>query len=251
MAESFTMAEWALAVLGAMCCGISKAGLAGLGLLNVLIMASLIPGQASSGVVLPLLIGADIMAARKYRTAVQWPLILKVGVPMLVGVVVATFFMWQTRAKPDAFFSHIVGWLVLSLCVLQLIRQQWPALDARLPQSTLFAWCVGLLGGVATMLANAAGPISTLYLLIVGLGKKEFVHTMAWWFLILNLLKVPFMVALGLIGPGSLWLNVALFPAVAVGFWLGGRLLERVPQQLFNQLALALALFFAVNLLLK
>lgn len=247
----FTSFEWLQAAFAAVFCGVAKAGISGVGLLTVLLMANLIPGQASSGVVLPLLIAADILAASRYRKHVQWGQILRVGTPMLFGVALGTWFMAATQTRSASFFNHIVAGLVLLMCAVQLIRQHWPSLDERLPHSLVFAWIVGLIGGVATMLANAAGPISTLYLLILGLGKKEFIHTQAWWFLILNILKLPFSASLGLINLGSLSLNAVLLPPLALGFFLGGKLVERIPQQAFAQIVMVFAVCFAIYLLAK
>ena len=58
---ALTSWQWGLAILAGICCGIAKAGLAGVGMITVLLMAEIFPGKLSSGVVLPMLIFADIM----------------------------------------------------------------------------------------------------------------------------------------------------------------------------------------------
>ena len=59
------------------------------------------------------------------------------------------------------------------------------------------AWPFSWLAGSTTMIANAAGPVMTIYLLACRLPKFEFVGTAAWFFFAINLLKVPFSASLG------------------------------------------------------
>src|SRR5207302_9878449 len=128
-------------------------------------------------------------------------------------------------------------------------RQWRPSLFTHVPHRAWFAWTIGVWSGVTTMLANAAGPIMTLYLLAVGLPKWEFVGTAAFFFLAVNLIKVPFSVSLGLINSVSLLFNVVLFPAVALGIVLGRKLIDIVPQKLFEQLVLIFAALAALRLI--
>ena len=101
-----------------------------------------------------------------------------------------------------------------------------------------------------TMLANAAGPVMALYLLAVALPKAEFVGTAAWFFLLINVLKTPFSVQLGLINPASLSLNAVLLPAIVAGLFLGRILVVRPPQRWFDSLVLGFAILAALKLLL-
>ncbi len=246
----FSLFEWSLAVVAAFCAGVGKAGLAGVGMLNVVIMAWLVPGVASSGVVLPMLIAADLLAASVFGAKnVQWPLIRRLLGPMLLGVVLGWMALgWLSRASAHT-FTALIGWLVLGMIALQFVRRKFPAFDRSLPHSRLFGGVIGLLAGFATMLANAAGPIGSLYLLILGFAKKEFIATMAWLFLIVNLLKVPFSASQGLITPETLRFNVLLLPAIALGFFSGRRLINLLPQAPFERLIVALTVISALRLI--
>jgi uncharacterized membrane protein YfcA len=113
----------------------------------------------------------------------------------------------------------------------------------------VFGMTVGLLAGLATMIANAAGPISTIYFLILGFAKKEFIATMAWLFLIVNLLKVPFSAQQGLITAETLGFNALLLPATAAGFLLGRWAVARIPQKPFERVVLALTVVSALRLM--
>ena len=79
------------------------------------------------------------------------------------------------------------------------------------------------------MMANAAGPIFSLYALAIGLPKFEFVGTSAWFFFIMNLVKVPFSYGLGLIHGPTLRLNLVLLPPILLGIFIGRWLTQVVP----------------------
>ena len=108
---------------------------------------------------------------------------------------------------------------------------------------------MGLLAGVTTMVANAAGPIMALFLIAVSLPKLELVGTSAWFFFVINCLKVPFSVQLGLIHPGTLLLNAVLVPAIGAGLVAGRWCVTRIPQRLFDALLLAFAAIAALRLI--
>jgi uncharacterized membrane protein YfcA len=242
----FSSSQWLLAILAGFCAGFSKAGMAGLGMLTVMIMTHVIQGPASSGAVLPLLIFADIMAAGFFRQEILWPQIRRLALPILAGIVAGSGVLYYL---PKEAFPPLVGWMVLGMLSLQAVRHFHPRLAEGLPHSRWFLWGVGLLTGVSTMIANAAGPIATIYLLLMGLPKKEFVATMAWLFLFVNLAKVPFSLALGLISVESFSLNLILLPAVAAGLLAGRSLIERLPQRLFMCIILSFAAASAVKLI--
>jgi uncharacterized membrane protein YfcA len=107
---------------------------------------------------------------------------------------------------------------------------------------------MGLLAGITTMLANAAGPVVTLYALSVSLPKFELVGTIALFFFIVNLIKVPFSAWLGLIRADTLMLNLIFVPVVYVGIAIGRWLTHRVSQRLFDGLLLAFAFVAALRL---
>ena len=239
--------EWLLAVAGAIGLGVGKAGLAGMSLLHVLIYAFLFGARDSTGVVLPMLLIGDVGAVTLFHQHARWDYVRRMLPPACLGVVAGALLM---RALSDAAFRPTIGWIVLSLTALQVVRTYRPAWFGNVPHARWFAWSIGLLAGTTTMLANAAGPIFAVYCLAVALPKYEFVGTSAWFFLILNAFKVPFSAALGLIHAQTLLFNLALAPAILGGL-LGGRwLVRRVPQRVFDVLLLAFAAVAALRLIL-
>ncbi len=241
-----SLLQWLFAVAGAMCIGISKSGFIGLSMLNVVIMAQIFPQKESTGIVLPMLIFGDICAVAAFQRHADWKQVRRMLPPTAIGVVTGWMLM---RFISDARFGPVIGWTVLSMSLLQALRQFRPARFEHIPHSHAFAWSMGGLSGIGTMLANAAGPVMSLYFLALKLSKYELIGTSAWFFLLINLFKIPFSAQLGLIHGSSLLFNFALAPAVILGAWLGRRLVLIVPQKLFETLILVSAALASLRLI--
>jgi uncharacterized protein len=246
----FTVAEWVLAGIAALGIGISKSGLPGLSLLHVVVFAQLFPGTASTGVVLPMLIVGDVGAVLLFRRMADWKHVGRTLPPALVGVVVGWALLRSTAGTSFAGtgFGPVVGGILLVLATLQLLRDWKPDAFASVPHTVLFAWGMGLLAGVTTMVANAAGPVMVLYFLAVALPKETLVGTSAWFFLLINVFKLPFGAQLGLIHRDSLTINALLIPAIVAGLVLGKTLIRRIPQRGFNAIILTLVVLAALRL---
>jgi uncharacterized membrane protein YfcA len=241
-----TLGQWLLAGLAAVGIGVSKSGLPGVSLLHVVIMASLFGPRESTGVILPMLVVGDVTAVALFRRHSRWNLLVRTLPAATGGVilgwgVMAAFPHWQS--------GKTIGAIVLGLAAMQFLRDWKPVWFERVPQSIAIGAGFGLLAGATTMIANAAGPVMGLYLLTVGLPKREFVGTSAWFFLIINLLKVPFSLQLGLITSHSLQLNALLAPLIIGGLFLGREVVARLRQRTFDSLVLIFAVVGALKLL--
>lgn len=93
----------------------------------------------------------------------------------------------------------------------------------------------GLLGGFTTMIGNAAGPVMSVYLLSMRKEKMEYIGINAWFFLVVNLLKVPFQIfAWDNITWSSFSLNLMMLPVISIGALLGIRLVKLFPEKAFR-----------------
>lgn len=241
-----TAVEWLLAAAAAVGMGVSKAGLAGVSLLHVLIFALLFGARDSTGIVLPLLVVGDLCAVGALHRHARWDYVRRMLPPTCVGVAVAAFFM---SGISDAAFRPLIGAIVLALAVVQFVRMHRPGWLGELPHTVAARWGIGFVAGVATMLANAAGPVIAIYCLAVALPKFEIVGTLAWFFFLINVFKLPFSAGLGLIRTDTLLLNAVLVPGVIVGVLSGRWLVDRLPQRIFDVLMLTFAIAAALRLI--
>lgn len=240
-----TPAQWLLAALAALSIGLAKAGFGGVGMLAVLLMAQVLPARESTGAILPMLIMADVFAVYIYRQHADGRLVLKLLPPAVLGIVCGWLLMPHIPAEG---FGSVIGWLTLGLIALVILQKKTPLVQVATAHPGL-AWPFGWLAGVTTMLANAAGPVMAMYLLARRLPKLEFVGTAAWFFFIVNVIKVPFSAGLGLITFSSLTFNACLFPAVVAGIFAGRWLLGKTNQLVFEWLMIVFSLIGALRLI--
>lgn len=238
--------QWALLVLAAVFFGFSKTGIPGISILSVGILANLMPAKQATGVVLPMLIFADFFALVVYRKNLEWKRVGRLLPWAFGGLVLGWLTLGYSSNEQTA---RLIGAIIALMLGLHLWRR-WKNPDALAEHAPMwFGPLMGLFAGVTTMIANAAGPVMSLYLLAMRLPKLEFLGTGAAFFLLINWIKVPFIAQLGLINQASLTLNLWLLPAVALGALLGRPVVERVNQRVFENSVLALTAVAAVKLL--
>ena len=86
----------------------------------------------------------------------------------------------------ERIIRRVIGVIIVGMVVLYLWRRFSPT-----PQVAGKPAFYGVCTGFATTVANAAGPVMSLYLLSKKLPKEKFVATGAWFFFAMNLLKAP------------------------------------------------------------
>ena len=236
--------QWAVLVASAFAVGLSKTGLPGVGILVVPLLALAFPAKASVGLLLPILIFADLFAVGYYRRHGQWRHLAKLLPWTIAGIGIGYIVLSKIDSST---LKPLIGIIVLAMLGIRLrsILQN----NEHVPDHWSFAAMMGLLAGATTMMANAAGPVMALYLLSMHFPKQKFIGTAAWFFFIVNWIKVPLMGNLGMITAASLKMDVIVFPAVVLGAFAGIWLLKRIPQRAFNIIALILAAAAAIKLL--
>jgi len=242
----FSALGWLAVTCGAFGIGLNKGGLTGLGILPVLLFAVVFPARESTGFVLPLLIVGDICAVVIYRRVVIWKIFWRLLPPALTGVVLGFFLMGRISS---AAFGPLIGWIIIALIALQFLRSALGEKLDHIFESQGFGLFMGVLAGVTTMIANAAGPVANLYFLSVRLPKWNLIGTSAWLFFVINLSKVPFSMNLGLTNAYSLTLAFVLAPLVITGFFSGRHIATVMPQKIFERFLLACTAAGALRLI--
>ena len=237
-----------LAFVGAVCIGLSKSGLAGTATLTVVLMAQAFGAKASVGLVLPLLIAADLMGYVINRHGGSWRAVWPIAWPAMAGVVAG----WLLLDRIDNHAARLmIGWVIVALLLFKLLLDAQKGTFLVLTEHKGFAWSMGFTAGVVTMLANAAGPVMTVYLLSQRLQKKELLGVFSRYFLFVNLFKVPFSSNMGLINARSLTTNLILLPAVIAGILLGWQIIRRIPQKPFEWTLFVLTFVAAIWMVAK
>lgn len=238
--------QWIFLAVGAFLTGVTKTGMPGLGVLTVAFFANALSARASTGALLPLLICADLIGLAYFRKHASWPHLWKLFPWVLPGILAGYFALGRIS---DLHVQWLIGGILLGMVGLNCWRRfASGGLSSAIPHTLWFTALAGMLAGFATMVANAAGPVMTLYLLAIDMPKLALVGTSAWFFMLVNVSKVPFSAQLGLITPQSLLLDAVLILPMIPGALLGPVLLRHVNQARFENIVLALATLAALRL---
>lgn len=152
MLLSASFIYWILILLAAFIIGLSKAGLKGIDMMNVTIMAIVFGGKASTGVVLPLLCAADIMAVLYYHRHAQWVHFWKLIPWMVVGIL---FGVFVGKDLNEGIFRKIMAVIIVLTVVIMIVLEFRKTMP--IPSNKLFVANMGLIAGFTTMLGNLAG----------------------------------------------------------------------------------------------
>ena len=245
--SEFTVLNWALLALAAFFIGLSKAGLKGVDMLNVTIMAIVLGGKASTGVVLPLLCAADIFAVKYYHRHAEWKHFWKLIPWMAVGILMGVV---AGRDMDEAVFKRLMAAIIVITVgiMLWLEIRKTPVI----PDNKLFVSGMGLVSGFTTMMGNLAGAFSNIYFLAMRMPKNNFIGTAAWLFLVINLFKLPFQVFVWKnITVSTLQTDALLLPFLFIGFWVGIKLVALIKDNSYRRLIIALTFIGAIFIFLK
>lgn len=284
-----TLTTWLVLALVALSVGVSKSALPGLSTLGVALVATVLPAKESTGLLLLLLICGDLVAVSSYWRQADWRLLSRMMLPVLGGVLVGVLFLSRVDDLVMRRTIGAVLLLLLAVRAVRALVDRRAArrserdahrgaadsgddstggagsTDAvdvpaglgatvpaggQSPRPHLGVGSVyGTLAGFTTMVANAGGPVMSLYLLSVGATKLRFMGTAACFFFATNLVKLPFSIGLSLVTVDTLRTALVLVPLVLLGALLGRRLLRTIKQSAFERLVLVMTVLASLFLL--
>jgi len=240
----YSTADWVLIVFCAMLIGMSKTGVPGVSMIVVPILALIFGGKQSTGVLLPILITADVFAVIYYHRHANWKHLLRALPWALAGLILA---LWIGYMINDLQFRRMIAVIVFVSIVL-MIWKDYGFKNRIIADHWWFAAILGIAGGFATMIGNVAGPIFAIYLLAMHLDKKSFIGTTAWFFFIINLSKFPLQAFVWKnININTLAIDLMVIPAIAIGAMFGIFVVKRIPEIIYKWLVVvitAISAFF-------
>ncbi|WP_047417567.1 sulfite exporter TauE/SafE family protein [Cellulophaga sp. Hel_I_12] len=247
LAANTTTTSWVLAFLAAFILGISKSGIKGIAIIIVTLMALAFGAKESTGLIVPLLIVGDIFAVIYYNRHAQWNYIVRFLPWMVFGVLIGVFI---GKDLDEETFKYGMSFIILGSVI---IMYWWDQRSSKnVPTHWAFGSSIGILAGITTMIGNLAGAFSNIFFLAMRLPKNEFIGTAAWLFFIVNVFKLPFHVFVWhTITPETLLINLKLVPAIAVGLFVGVRLVKIIKDGFYRKMILVLTALGALLILLQ
>ena len=236
--------------------GFSKTAMPVAGVVAGPMLAAALGPTVAAGFAVPLLLLGDLMGLLYFRQHANWRLIAKIVPGVLVGFgITALLFAFASTSV----IARVIGVLLLISVASEIVRRRSPVAQPAALQDTENAGGVqrfeagfyGTLTGVTTMAANAGGAAMTLYLVKMRVPMLAFMGTSVWFFFILNLIKVPLVIPLGLITPESLLAGVWFAPVLVAGGFIGIFTFRRMNQMWFERIALALSALASLWLVIR
>jgi hypothetical protein len=239
--------QWAAICIAVFLLGLSKAGIKGIGIIIVVILAFVFGEKASTGILLPMLITADIFAVIYYNRHARWDYIKKLIPWMIIGVLVG---VWIGNDISEIIFKRMMAIIIIASVLIMFYTENRKS--NRVPSNKLFSSGTGFLAGFTTMIGNLAGPISNIYFLAMRFPKNEFIGTAAWLFFIINVFKLPFhFFVWETITLQTLVLNSIMVPVVIIGFFIGVALVRRISNVNYRRFILIVTAIGGVILLFR
>ena len=242
-----TLATWIIAFIASVILGISKAGIKGIGIIIVTLMALAFGAKESTGLMVPLLIVGDIFAVVYYNRHAQWKYIIRFLPWMIFGLLIGVLI---GKDLPEKSFKYGMSAIILASVILMY---WWDIRKSKaVPQHPAFAGFTGIMAGFTTMIGNLAGAFSNIYFLAMRLPKNVFIGTAAWLFLIINTIKLPFHIFVWkTITKESLLIDLKLIPAVLIGLLIGIRLVKIIQEKYYRKMILILTAIGAILILFR
>jgi len=255
-------------------CGIAKTALPGAATIAVALCTAVMPAKESTGAILLMLMTGDLLAVWSYRRDADFRMLRRLVPAVLTGVGAGALFLHL--ASNDS-TRRLIGVILLLLVAITLTQRRStsrrapdgasaaqapsppaPTLETQEATTTLATSTTsgrlarlvyGSLAGFTTMVANAGGPVTSMYFLACRYPVKAFLGTTAWFFFLVNLVKLPFSISAGLVNTTTMSLTAICAPVVIVSALAGRRLAEHMDQRVFEPVIVALTIISALPLL--
>ncbi|WP_271274089.1 sulfite exporter TauE/SafE family protein [Aliamphritea hakodatensis] len=224
--------------------GFSKFSVGGMGLLILPVLMLAFPGTAALGIIVPLFMMTDALTMWPYRKGADWGFISRLVPMMLAGILAGSLLLTDMDVQ---LFSLLLGGLILLALMLGFVFDRLGAGWLRKPSVMAV---MGFFTGIVGLLANAAGPLVSLFLLEQKLSKRSYVSTRCWMATLTNLAKVPVLMYLGILTQDSLEVSVLAVPGLLLGGLIGYCFLGTLSAAQFKWIIRGLAAVAATKLLL-
>ncbi len=226
--------------------GMSKTGVHGAGMIAVPLLAGVFGGQLSSGIMLPILCLADVMGVWYYHRHASWYHLKKLFPWAAMGTILG---VWVGDSINDSLFKMIMAAIIMVSLAIMLWLERGHREDV--PHARWFAALTGTAGGFTSMVGNLAGSVMAVYCLSMRLPKNEFIGTIAWFFMVVNWLKVPFHIfAWETINLNTFLLDLTTIPFIGLGGYLGVLVVKNLKEKTYRWFVIAMTLIAAVFMFL-
>lgn len=223
--------------------GISKFSTGGMGFIILALTLTVFPSTEAIVVLLPMYLMGDIMVVSSYRANISWPALKQLLPLAALGILLGSFLLSYIDTNT---FNKLLGIIILMTLSLGAYLE-WKKISFM--QTPKVLRTMAFSSGVISILANAAGPIISLYLLEQKLSKKSYLTTRSWIFLIINIIKIIIVASLGILNWPLAKQSLITLPALFVGAGIGYLLLKQLNLKQFKSVIQGVTSIAAIKLI--
>lgn len=236
-----------IVVCVALLLGMAKTGVHGAGMLSVPLLAIAFGGKSSSGLMLPMLLIADVFGVWYYHRHASFKH-LKILFPWAaIGIIAGSV--------AGNFISEEIFKIIMATTIFaSLATMIWLETGGKekIPGNIYLGVAAGFLGGFTSMIGNLAGTIMAVYFLSMRFQKNNFIGTAAWYFLIMNWFKVPFHIWVWhTINIDSWIMALTLLPVIVAGAFAGIWLVKKMSEKTYRWFIIGMTAVAAAVMMLK
>lgn len=218
-----------------------------IGVLATPLMAIIMPAHKVVGLLLPIMILADVFAVISHWQRWDKKLVLLLTPGAVVGTILASLLI--TNISP-LLLRRSIGLIALLFILYKLFEKRLTNAAAYTPH-WWHGWLAGSAAGFSSTLAHTGGPPVVIYLLLQKISPRVFVATAALYFAIINWIKVPSYLYIGLFDFELLRQVVWLLPVLPFGVWVGKLIADKVNKVIFDRIMMLLLGVSALFLLFR
>jgi uncharacterized membrane protein YfcA len=213
-------------------------------MVGVPLLSLVMPARDATGMMLPVLLSMDAIAIWIYRRDANWHVL---GI-LLPGAAIGTLLGWALWSiVTDAEVLLAVG-IITILFMLDALIPLRKRLAEGAPPSKPWGVFWGAAAGLTSFISHTGSPPFQIYTLPLRMSPVVFSGTTAFFFAIVNAMKLVPFYFLGQLNLGSLELSAALIPFGLIGVGVGVFLVRRISTKAFYQIAYFFILVLGIKL---
>jgi uncharacterized membrane protein YfcA len=234
---------YAVAIPAVILLGLAKGGFAGISALSLPLLALQISPLRGAVIMLPILMVQDVVSVSAYWRKWDWANLRVLFPGAIAGIALAYFVAAYVS---EGVFELALGIISVVFGARNFLTKAPVAAKPAEPKAGLF-W--GAVSGFTSMIANTGAPPFQIYVTPQRLPRDVFIGTMSIFFCVVNWVKVPPFIALGLFTRETLLTSVVLFPLAIAATWAGVLLVRRVSTDHFYKIIYGLMMLIGVKLI--
>lgn len=226
--------------------GLSKGGFAGIGMLSTPLVALVMGPLSAAALMLPIMLVQDVIVVGLYRRSFCRPILWTLLPGAALGVVLA---YGAAAEVPEWGVEVLLGGISVVFALYQLVVALSKSAAANSMRSGPVAgganWFGALCGagaGFTSSIAHAGSPPFQFYVQPLNLSRDIYIGTSVMFFALLNAMKLPAFLALGLLSPAGIKESLIFLPLAILSSWAGARLVRFVDLRHFNLMISAILL---------